>query len=132
MIHEIAFIIALVIVLLVPLTMFYYDMRDFIVELLGIMRKRDALKTRLLKKLRRQLDREITIGWDDEYYIVWREEGHSNVYYDASPDIFVGWEEDLTANLDTAKKFLRRAKLKAMEYKLKRYKIEKLTREANK
>lgn len=90
------------------------------------------MKTRLLKKLRRQLDRELTIGWDDEYYIVWREEDHCDAYYNAENNTFVGWEEDLTTNLSTAKEFLRRAKLKAMEYKFKRYKIEKLTREANK
>ena len=132
MIREIAFVVLLVIVLSVPLTMFYYDMKDFIMELLGIIMKRGALKTRLLKKLRRQLDRELTIGWDDEYYIVWREIGYYDVYYDAKDNAFVSWEANLTTNLSTAKEFLRRAKLKAMEYKLKRYKIEKLTREANK
>jgi hypothetical protein len=90
------------------------------------------MKTRLLKKLRRQLDRELTIGWNDEYHVVWREKDFSDVYYDAENDTFVNWEEDLTTNLSTAKEFLRRAKLKAMKFKLKRYKIEKLTREANK
>lgn len=132
MIREITFLIVLIFVLSMLLIMFYCDMRDFIVVLLGITRRRGALKTRLLKKLRRQLDRELTIGWDDKYYIVWKEEGSYGIYYDAENNTFVGWEEDLTANLDTAKKFLRRAKLKAMEYKLKRCKIKKLTKEANK
>lgn len=132
MIREIAFVVLLVIVLSVPVTMFYYDMRNFIVELLGIFMKRGALKTRLLKKLRKQLDRELTIGWNDKYHIIWVQRYYLTTYYDAENNTFVGWEEELTDNLDKAKVFLARAKMKAMEYKIKRYKIEKLTKEANK